>query len=119
MSNATTISDLWLTIKNTWTTPLKGIAVGDELLLFKIGSATFTGKNFQGDLNIGEEIACQSAADENGNGKIIFEPSPGMVTEAIVADLKPKSVVNVPENFCGWTKINDGQFKKNRLILLI
>jgi hypothetical protein len=32
--------------------------------------------------------------------------------EAIVADVKPKSVVNVPENFCGWTKINDGQFKK-------
>lgn len=112
MSNPTTVPGLWFTIKNACTSSVNGFAVGDELLLFEIGTATFTGKIFQGNLRPGEEVSCQAAADENGNGKIIFVPAPGYATAAIVVEVKPNSVVNVPESFCGMGGSNEDQLKK-------
>lgn len=74
---ATTQPGLFFTIQNGCGSAVSGFAVGDELCLLQIGSATFTRAIFQGTLAAGEQKAGMACAGSDGNGKVIFVPPPG------------------------------------------
>lgn len=101
MTEPTTNPGLSFTIKNNCSNAVKGFAVGDELYLLEIGTATFLRPVFQGDLGAGEEVQVMTGAGPDGNGDVLFIPSVGCATEAVRMTVSPNETVNIPSNFCG------------------
>lgn len=101
-AQATTQPGLFFTIVNACGTSVSGFAVGDELCLLQVGSATYTRAIFQGTLVPGQQQFGMACAGKDGNGSVIFVPpvSSGGVDAVIVA-VKPGQKVNIPSTFCG------------------
>jgi hypothetical protein len=97
----TTQPGLFFTISNGCDAPVKGFAVGDELCLLKIGSATYTRAIFQGTLTAGQEQMGMACTGDDGNGKVIFVPPAGTAVAAVVVTVKPDETVKIPSSFCG------------------
>lgn len=100
-AQATTQPGLFFTIVNNCATPVSGFAVGDELCLMQISTATFTRAIFQGTLSPGQKQTGMACAGKDGNGSVIFVPSAGTSTQAVVVTVKPNEAVAIPQNFCG------------------
>ncbi len=101
MAQATTQPGLFFTIVNKCSGPVSGIAVGDEICLLQIGSATYTRAIFQGTLAAGQQQFGMACAGKDGNGSVIFVPAPGTSVAAVVVTVKPNGIVSVPSTFCG------------------
>lgn len=100
-AQATTQPGLFFTIVNNCTTPVSGFAVGDELCLLQISTATFTRAIFQGTMSPGQKQTGMACAGKDGNGSVIFVPPVGTATQAVVVTVKPNEAVAIPSNFCG------------------
>lgn len=101
LAQATTQPGLFFTIVNNCGTPVSGFAVGDELCLLQVGSATFTRAIFQGTLVSGQQQFGMACAGKDGNGSVIFVPPAGTATQAVIVTVKPDSTVAIPQTFCG------------------
>lgn len=100
-AQATTQPGLFFTIVNGCSTPVSGFAVGDELCLLQVGSATFTRAIFQGTLVPGQQQFGMACAGKDGNGTVIFVPPVSTAIEAVIVTVKPNQKVNIPPTFCG------------------
>lgn len=100
-AQATTQPGLFFNIVNNCPTPVSGFAVGDELCLLQVGSATFTRAIFQGTLSPGQKQFGMACAGKDGNGTVIFVPPVSMSTQAVKVTVKPNDSVSIPQNFCG------------------
>ena len=91
---------LWFTIKNECTGTAYA-TVADKICLLSIGTATFTTKIRSGDVPAGySETFNACAAKTGGDGQILFIPSAGISTAAVLVTVKPDSTVAVPQKFC-------------------
>ncbi|HJX28796.1 MAG TPA: hypothetical protein VJ885_12870 [Thermoanaerobaculia bacterium] len=97
----TTQPGLFFNIVNHCPTPVSGFAVGDELCLLQVGSATFTRAIFQGTMSPGQKQFGMACAGKDGNGTVIFVPPVGTAVQAVVVTVKPNEAVAIPPSFCG------------------
>jgi hypothetical protein len=100
-AQATTQPGLFFTIVNHCPTPVSGFAVGDELCLLQVGSATFTRAIFQGTMTPGQKQFGMACAGKDGNGTVIFVPPVSTAIDAVVVTVKPNEAVAIPPSFCG------------------
>lgn len=99
-AQATTQPGLFFTIANGCSSAVSGFAVGDELCLLQVGSATFTRAIFQGTLGPGAQQFGMACAGKDGNGSVIFVPPVSTAIQAVVVTVKPNEVVSIPKTFC-------------------
>lgn len=97
----TTQPGLFFNIVNNCPTPVSGFAVGDELCLLQVGSATFTRAIFQGTLSPGQRQFGMACAGKDGNGTVIFVPPVSTSIQAVIVTVKPNENVAIPSTFCG------------------
>ena len=100
-AQATTQPGLFFNIVNNCPTPVSGFAVGDELCLLQVGSATFTRAIFQGTLSPGQRQFGMACASKDGSGTVIFVPPVGTSMQAVIVTVKPNENVAIPSTFCG------------------
>jgi hypothetical protein len=104
-AQATTQSGLFFTIHNACPGTVSGFAVGDELCLLNIGTATYTRAIFQGTLAASASTTGMACTGTDGNASVIFVPAAGSGTSAVVVTVAPDQVVNIPSTFCGPTTV--------------
>lgn len=97
----TTQAGLFFTISNGCGSAVSGFAVGDELCLLKVGSATYTRAIFQGTLAAGQEQFGMACTGDDGNATVIFVPPVTSSAQAVVVTVKPNETVQIPSTFCG------------------
>jgi hypothetical protein len=100
-AQATTQPGLFFTIVNHCPTAVSGFAVGDELCLLQVGSATFTRAIFQGTMTPGQKQFGMACAGKDGNGTVIFVPPVSTAIDAVIVTVKPNEAVAIPPSFCG------------------
>jgi hypothetical protein len=100
-AQATTQPGLFFTLSNGCGSAVSGFAVGDELCLLQVGSATYTRAIFQGTMAAGEQKFSMACAGKDGNGSVIFVPPVSSGAQAVVVTVKPNQVVSIPKTFCG------------------
>lgn len=99
-SDQTVNPGLFFTIKNACSSSVNGFAVGDELCLLQVESATFTRAIFDGDMDAGATQFGMACAGSDGNGEVIFVPSVSMAVDAVKVKVSPNATVNIPSTFC-------------------
>ena len=98
----TTQPGLFFTIVNNCSTPVSGFAVGDQICLLQVGSATFTRAIFSGTMVPGQKqfgMACTK--NSLALASVIFVPPAGVPIQAVTVAVKPNETVPIPNTFCG------------------
>jgi hypothetical protein len=96
----TTQPGLFFTIVNNCSTPVSGFAVGDQICLLQVGTASFTRAIFNGTMAPGQKQFAM-ACTKNALGSVIFVPSVSMPIQAVTVAVKPNATVPIPNTFCG------------------